>query len=91
MEHTHKLIHFEAVEKGVQLVMNLSALNHQCYCDSTRVQQIFWNLIKNAIKFTPRNGIVTITTTNPSPDVIVISVSDTGIGNLDCFICDLIF
>jgi signal transduction histidine kinase/ActR/RegA family two-component response regulator len=48
--------------------------------DPARLQQVFWNLIKNSVKFTPANGKVAIATSNPSPDQIEIQITDTGIG-----------
>ena len=48
--------------------------------DPARLQQVFWNLIKNSVKFTSANGKVTIATSNPSPDQIEIRITDTGIG-----------
>jgi len=48
--------------------------------DPARLQQVFWNLIKNSVKFTPANGRITIATSNPKQDEIQIRVTDTGIG-----------
>jgi signal transduction histidine kinase/DNA-binding response OmpR family regulator len=47
--------------------------------DATRLQQIFWNLFTNAIKFTPKGGHVTITAEREGSE-IKIQVTDTGIG-----------
>jgi PAS domain S-box-containing protein len=47
--------------------------------DPTRLQQIVWNLLTNAVKFTPRNGTVTVSARRTSSHV-QISVSDTGEG-----------
>ena len=44
------------------------------------MQQIFWNLINNAVKFTPSNGRITITTTNDSAGQLRVEIADTGMG-----------
>jgi CheY-like chemotaxis protein len=48
--------------------------------DPARLQQVFWNLIKNSVKFTPEKGRITIETSNPVPGEIEVRVIDTGIG-----------
>jgi CheY-like chemotaxis protein len=47
--------------------------------DANRLQQIFWNLFTNAIKFTPKGGAITVATERSDAEV-KIKVIDNGIG-----------
>jgi PAS domain S-box-containing protein len=48
--------------------------------DPARLQQIIWNLVKNALKFTTARGRVTVRIDTPDPQHCTITVADTGIG-----------
>ena len=48
--------------------------------DSTRLQQIFWNLINNAMKFTPANGSIEIRAFEAAGERIAVEVIDSGEG-----------
>jgi signal transduction histidine kinase/DNA-binding response OmpR family regulator len=65
-----KNIHFETIIEGSSCVVN---------GDINRLQQIFWNLFSNAVKFTPNGGEVTVSIASVDSSVRVI-VADTGIG-----------
>jgi signal transduction histidine kinase/ActR/RegA family two-component response regulator len=70
----------EADPKRLRVHLNLRANTHHVPADAAKFQQIVWNLLKNAIKFTPEDGEIAISSSNPSPEVLTISVRDTGIG-----------
>jgi len=65
--------------KHQQLSVALEAAHHLVAGDSARLQQVIWNLLKNASKFTAENGEVRVVTSNVGDHVVII-VADTGIG-----------
>ena len=70
----------EARSKKLHVHLNLRAKSCHVTADAAKFQQIIWNLLKNAIKFTPEGGDVTISSENPSETVFAVTVRDTGIG-----------
>lgn len=68
-------------QKHISLHYRFSAPRHVVSGDAVRLQQVFWNLLKNAVKFTHPGGGITITTMNPpGSDELQIAIADTGIG-----------
>ena len=66
-------------EKSIDLELQLDPAQHQIKGDPTRLQQIVWNLLANAVKFTPEGGCVTVCL-GYSQTEAHIAVSDTGKG-----------
>jgi signal transduction histidine kinase/CheY-like chemotaxis protein len=82
----HALIHqvldicrVDADGRNVRTYRELNAIKPVVMADSARMNQVLWNLVKNAIKFTPAGGAVTVRTSGDDQR-IRIDVSDTGIG-----------
>ncbi|MBO0724399.1 MAG: response regulator [Blastocatellia bacterium] len=69
----------EAEAKGVRLQMDLDPAAHLFHLDPNRFQQVIWNLVQNAVKFTPAGGAVEVRLryVNGQAEIEVI---DTGIG-----------
>ena len=70
----------EIDRKNLARALNLGAQKVHMRADPARLQQIFWNLINNAVKFTPRNGQIIITTSNDSKGQLRVEIADTGLG-----------
>ena len=60
--------------------LDLAAEKVYLRADPARLQQIFWNLINNAVKFTARDGQISICTNDDTGDRLRIEIADTGLG-----------
>ena len=83
----HALIEFlvdlsqsEVQNKQLNLSLQLKAAQHHVHTDASRLQQVLWNIIRNAVKFTDARGEIVVTTSNGANGNIDISVTDNGIG-----------
>ncbi len=83
----HELLHSalricgsEISTKNLTVHLELKAVDHRIRADGARLQQIFWNLIQNAVKFTPSDGQITIRSNNPQSDWFRLEIIDSGIG-----------
>lgn len=70
----------ELLSKQLLVSVDLQATNYQLCADVDRLQQVFWNLLKNAIKFTPPEGRISIRSMNLRSDLLRIEVQDSGKG-----------
>lgn len=69
----------ESRAKHQDVSLDLQADQHHVWADPARLQQVFWNLLNNAIKFTPDHGRITIASCNADQD-LQIRITDTGVG-----------
>ncbi len=75
-----EICHADIEQKHLQLQLDLAAQKVHLQADPARVQQILWNLIKNAIKFTHREGEISISTRNDPDGQLRVEVADSGVG-----------
>jgi PAS domain S-box-containing protein len=68
------------LEKGIHLHCDLPDASHCVKADPARFQQVLWNLLKNAAKFTPERGDIYVTVSAIVEDRVRVQVRDTGIG-----------
>jgi signal transduction histidine kinase/CheY-like chemotaxis protein len=69
----------ESDPKGLRLVEDLPARPVTVLGDAVRLQQVFWNVLRNAVKFTPPGGAVAVAA-GPRDGRFVVTVTDSGIG-----------
>jgi signal transduction histidine kinase len=67
-----------AEQKGLDLRLMIADGIEPLTADRTRIRQVLWNIIGNAIKFTDRGGITV--SIRPDGDCVHFCVTDTGIG-----------
>jgi PAS domain S-box-containing protein len=67
-------------ERKIDLQVVLAAPRHRLHGDPVRLQQVFWNVLKNAAKFTPRGGRVTVESHGIDRNRLLVRVTDSGIG-----------
>ena len=74
----------ELDHKGISLTLELEAEHSAVEGDAVRLQQVLWNVLKNAVKFTAIGGRIDIgTRANAGTGELVISITDNGIGLTD--------
>ncbi|HSQ62477.1 MAG TPA: PAS domain S-box protein [Polyangiaceae bacterium] len=68
-----------AEAKGIRIASSIERGDRPFIGDASRLQQIVWNLVNNAVKFTPPGGTVSVAL-RPAGESLELTVSDTGMG-----------
>jgi signal transduction histidine kinase len=74
------MVKAESVRKQLEIRVELSATNHRVIVDRTRIEQVFWNLLKNAQKFTPEGGTISVRSFNEGKEKVLFEITDSGKG-----------
>lgn len=78
LRYTEEIVRSEFVS-GTDLTLQLGAEEAYVMADPARLQQVFWNLMKNAVKFSEPSGKVSVRSFNSGGNLVV-EVRDNGIG-----------
>src|SRR5262249_56084774 len=81
INEVHSLMEVRAKEKNLSLILRYEgAIPESIETDRTRLRQILFNLISNAIKFTAEGSVKIIVRFLPNDSALEVEVADTGIG-----------
>ena len=72
-------IQSESNEKNIEIVIDWPPASAMLNCDEVRIQQVFWNVLRNGVKFSPPGSKIVITATVLN-ERLILSIADSGIG-----------
>jgi signal transduction histidine kinase len=75
-----EMVNAESVRKQQEIRVELSATNHRVMVDRARIEQVFWNVLKNAQKFTPEGGTISVRSFNEGKEKVSFEITDSGKG-----------
>jgi two-component system CheB/CheR fusion protein len=75
-----EMIKSDSARKHLEIRVELNATNHLVTIDRVRLQQVFWNVLRNALKFTPEGGTISIRSFNQDQRKLLFEITDTGKG-----------
>ena len=80
LQSAMEIVRSNIEDRHLKLSVALGASHYELVGDPPRLEQVFWNVFRNACKFTPEKGAVSVRSYNPNPRTITIEISDNGIG-----------
>src|SRR5438477_7366150 len=86
VQHAIEIVRADVNCRHLQLSVAFEAVSRQVNVDPSRMQQVFWNILRNACKFTADTGKISVRSYNSSPNSITVEITDTGIGIKPAFL-----
>jgi len=83
VEAAARMVQAQAVTENIAVVLDLDRPLPAVSGSGRMLQQVFINLLANAVKFTPSGGTVTVRVDAPGTGDVAVTISDTGIGMSD--------
>jgi hypothetical protein len=80
LRHVLEVCEQDRACKALEVATDLAATEDRVIGDSARLEQVFWNLLKNAIKFTPERRRILVRTRDVGGGRVRVEVVDTGVG-----------
>jgi len=80
LENCMIMVKEKALKHGINLSSEINGIPESIEADERKLKQIMYNLMSNAVKFTPEGGKVSVAAQTCNSSEVEISVSDTGIG-----------
>jgi len=83
LQHAIHICCAQEVAAGrLRLDLGLTPADYRVWADGPRLTQVFWNLLNNAVKFTPEGGTITVRSSleETAEKRLAVEISDTGIG-----------
>ena len=80
VRHAIEIVRADLDSRHIQLSVALEATSHQVDVDPPRLEQVFWNILRNACKFTADGGAISIRSYNSAPNSITVEMTDNGVG-----------
>jgi signal transduction histidine kinase len=74
------IVRHDIESRQLELAIALEASDHRFCVDASRLQQVFWNLLRNACKFSRENSVISVRSANCQPGLLTIEISDNGAG-----------
>ena len=79
LEHVSDLLSVQFKDRQIQFNIDIAKEAHIIFADYSQINRVFINIIGNALKFTPANGRITVSS-KKNDEQIQVDITDTGCG-----------